>query len=628
MVDEYAGQRYSMSATLILTLTGTENSRKWSPCISTSDWSTLLSQNRFSGVDFEIRDYQDESCHEMSLIVSTATEETVNIQPTPKTVVLLNTCSELQNDMARHICNELESLGQLDCEVLDMDQISRVKYPRTTSFILLTEIESSFLYDMDNASYTLLQTMLSIAHRLLWVTHSNADLESSPKLDMVSGLARVLRSEDRNRCLITLALEDGLSNIANCAKSIVRVLERTRSNSTNDTETEFRERDGMLMIHRIVEAQYLDHAVHAKTAPRLRLQPFAKEASMVMRIGTVGLIDSLHWVEDPIHSLDLASDEIEIEVMAVGINFRDLFVALGRHDGDTLGCECAGVVKRVGEHCRSLRKGDQVCAVITGCMNTYARCNTQLAVKFPADLSFVEAAALLVTGSTAYNSLVEVARLQRGETVLIHAASGGTGQMAVQIAQSVGAEIFATVGFDEKKRLLMDLYGIPEDHIFYSRDSTFAQGIMRMTQDRGVDVVLNSLSGDSLTASWELVAPFGRFIEIGKSDIIANSKLSMSGFAKNATFSAVALDYTSTYRPDLLRRTLGAVMNMVENKSLKVAHPLHVYPASRIEEALRAIQSGKNTGKAVVQITPNDVVPVSLAVDLIGALFFLKPRLT
>lgn len=114
--------------------------------------------------------------------------------------------------------------------------------------------------------------------------------------------------------------------------------------------------------------------------------------------------------------------------------------------------------------------------------------------------------------------------------------------MAVQIAQLVGAEIYATVGSEEKKRHLMDIYGIHEDHIFYSRNANFAQGIKRMTQGKGVDVVLNSLSNDLLMASWDSVASFGRFVEIGKRDIYSHAKLPMFQFRKNACFGAVDLD--------------------------------------------------------------------------------------
>ena len=125
----------------------------------------------------------------------------------------------------------------------------------------------------------------------------------------------------------------------------------------------------------------------------------------------------------------------------------------------------------------------------------------------------------------------------------------GLGQAAIQLAKYIGAEIFVTVGNVEKHRLIRDEYQIPEDHIFNSRDTTFAKGILRMTNGRGVDVVLNSLAGEALRKTWECIAMFGRFIEVGKKDILANSGLEMMPFLRNVTFASVNLEvrYFSTW---------------------------------------------------------------------------------
>ena len=120
--------------------------------------------------------------------------------------------------------------------------------------------------------------------------------------------------------------------------------------------------------------------------------------------------------------------------------------------------------------------------------------------------------------------------------------STGLGQAALQLAKNIGAEIFVTVGSTEKRRLLIDEYDIPEDHIFNSRDTTFAKGILRITNGRGVDVVLNSLAGEALRKTWECIAMFGRFIEVGKKDILANSGLEMMPFLRNVTFASVNLE--------------------------------------------------------------------------------------
>ncbi|KAI8964564.1 hypothetical protein F5Y11DRAFT_345269 [Daldinia sp. FL1419] len=155
-------------------------------------------------------------------------------------------------------------------------------------------------------------------------------------------------------------------------------------------------------------------------------------------------------------------------------------------------------------------------------------------------MTFNEASAPPVNFVTAYHSLVVLEKLAPGESVLIHSGAGGTGQAAIQIAKVCGAQIYTTVSSPKKKELVNTfLYGIPEENILNSRDLSFAGGIKRLTRDKGVDIVLNSLAGDALIASWECVASFGRFIEIGKKDISSHNKLPMFQCARNVSFSAV-----------------------------------------------------------------------------------------
>lgn len=173
------------------------------------------------------------------------------------------------------------------------------------------------------------------------------------------------------------------------------------------------------------------------------------------------------------------------------------------------------------------------------------------------------------------------------------------------------SRIFTTVGSDEKKRLLVEDFKIPEDHIFHSRDTSFAQGVARVTDGYGVDVILNSLSGERLQASWECIAPFGRFIEIGKADIMANSSLPMGIFAKNVTFAAVDLVSIVNTNKKLATQLFTKTMGLIAEGSLGGPHPLHLYPLAEAENAFRFMQSGNSTGRIVITRTENDQVTVS-----------------
>jgi NADPH:quinone reductase-like Zn-dependent oxidoreductase len=182
------------------------------------------------------------------------------------------------------------------------------------------------------------------------------------------------------------------------------------------------------------------------------------------------------------------------------------FVALGRLDKNEFGTERASIVKRVGEKVTAVKPGDRVCASLFGAIKTYVYRDEGDVLMIPDSMSMKEACGVINPTLTAWYSLRDVARLIKEDKILIHSAAGGTGQLAVQIAKMVGAEIFVTVGHDHKKQLLIDEYDIPASHIFYSRDLSFAEGVMPVTKGYGVDVVLNSLVGEGLRVSWDCIA--------------------------------------------------------------------------------------------------------------------------
>lgn len=322
------------------------------------------------------------------------------------------------------------------------------------------------------------------------------------------------------------------------------------------------------------------------------------------------MLDTLGFVGDSNGLRPLAPDEIEVEVKACGVNFRDILIALERYSDTALGSECAGIVRNAGAEV-NLQPGDRVCFCVLGLYRTSVSCKALHTTKIPDFLSFAEAAALPTASVTAYYVLCELARLKTGESVLVHSAVGRTGQAAIQLAKIVDAEIYATVGTEEKKRFPIDTYNIQKDHIFYSRDLSFARGIKRMTRDCGVDVVLNSLAGEGLVASWECIAPFGRFIEIGKKDIQSHGKLPMFPFAKNVSFTAIDLAEIIRSTPRLLHTLLEQVMDLIKSRKMYAAHPINIYRASHVEEAFRFLQSGKNSGKTGIEFNKEGVVMMS-----------------
>ena len=232
-------------------------------------------------------------------------------------------------------------------------------------------------------------------------------------------------------------------------------------------------------------------------------------------------------------------------------------------------------------------------------------------MKLPDDVSFEEAAAIPIVFVTALHSLSKIAKLSPGESVLIHAGAGGVGQAAIQIAKLIGAEIFTTVSTDEKRKYLMDKYQISEDHIFSSRDLHFANSIMRLTNNHGVDVVLNSLSGEALHRSWNCIAPFGRFIELGKRDIVENGRLKMGPFLHNVIYAGVDIVGLMAQKTIYVRQLVEEAFSLLLKRNVCVPGPLATYSHGEIEAAFRKLQSGQGMGKIVVTAVPKDIVFVS-----------------
>ena len=284
-------------------------------------------------------------------------------------------------------------------------------------------------------------------------------------------------------------------------------------------------------------------------------------------------------------------------------------VAMGQIPDSLLGFEASGTILRVGSDVAGLSPGDQVYVLGHGAHRTVFRTKGKFCQPIPPNLSHEEAATIPLVHATACYALMHIAHIRKGQSILIHSGAGGVGQAALQLANHVGLEIFTTVGSEDKRTLIHKEYNIPYDHIFNSRDLSFAKGVMRMTGGRGVNCILNSLSGEALRQSWHCIAPFGSFIEIGLKDILNNTRLDMQPFLQDASFTFINLKRVMTGNPDLLAEILEEVSHYLRGGILKPVTPIKVYPLSDMESAFRLMQVGKHRGKIALSWGGDDVVP-------------------
>ncbi|BAU88120.1 hypothetical protein SLA_7254 [Streptomyces laurentii] len=300
--------------------------------------------------------------------------------------------------------------------------------------------------------------------------------------------------------------------------------------------------------------------------------------------------------------------QVEIEVTAAGLNFSDVLKALDSYPGADgvvpLGAECAGRISAVGEGVGAYRVGDRVVAAGPGSMSAFATFDVRLVAAAPASLDDEQAAAVPIAFLTALHGLEHLARLGAGESVLVHSATGGVGLAALQVARRHGARVFATAGTPAKRDLLLRL-GV--ERVWDSRTLDFADGIREATGGRGVDVVLNSASGEVLVRSLRLVAPGGRFVEIGKRDIHDNSHIGLEFFKGNRSFLAVDLEQTIREEPERIARLLGEVLTGFERGEF-TALPVTTHPFADARTAFTAMAKARHTGKTVLVPAADETV--------------------
>jgi NADPH:quinone reductase-like Zn-dependent oxidoreductase len=487
--------------------------------------------------------------------------------------------------------------------------------PEGNIYIVLSELNEPLLANLNPEGFASIQQLFTTAKGILWVVQGAYQESDFPNGNMATGLARTIRSETELK-FATVDLDSRrTSSVPDASEVITKAFRSIFSpfSSGDDCEMEFMERNGILHIPKVVVDDEMNNFIHQQFhESKPELQPFFQtDRPLKMKIGSPGLLDTLHFIDDYTLSSTLPEGHVEIEVKAVGLNFKDVMIAMGQLVNEHIGVECAGVVTRVGSAVLDLEVGDRVCAISEGSFASYVRCRATSVARIEDSLSFETGSTIPLIWTTAYYSLIHVGRLEKGESVLIHAAAGGVGQAAIILAQMIGAEIFVTVGSLDKKNFLMNEYKISEDRIFFSRDTSFASQIKTATKGQGVDVVLNSLAGDALLATWQCLASFGRFVEIGKRDIVSNTRLEMAPFAKNVTFSSVDLIVVVSERPLLMKRLLSEVFDLYRQGFVRPITPLSIFPISDVESAFRSLQSGKNLGKIAITLGEEDLVKVS-----------------
>ncbi|MDG4750922.1 SDR family NAD(P)-dependent oxidoreductase [Micromonospora sp. WMMD718] len=340
-----------------------------------------------------------------------------------------------------------------------------------------------------------------------------------------------------------------------------------------------------------VGAAYVPRLARAGSAGELPAPP---AAAWRLDAPVRGSLENLTLVATDAADAALGPREVRVRVRAAGLNFRDVLNALGLYPGDAgpLGGEGAGEVVEVGAEVTDLRPGDHVFGVFVGCFGPVAVTDRRLLAPMPVGWSYVEAASVPVVFLTAYHGLINLAGLTRGESVLVHAAAGGVGMAAVQLARHLGAEVYATAS--PGKWGALRALGLDDEHLASSRTLDFETRFAATTGGRGVDVVLDSLAREFVDASLRLLPRGGRFVEMGKTDIRDADRVA----ADHPGVAYTAFDLTLE-EPDEVQRMLVVLLELFE-RGVLTPLPTQVWDVRQAPEAFRHVSQARHVGKVVL----------------------------
>ncbi|KAJ0414844.1 hypothetical protein BJY00DRAFT_318416 [Aspergillus carlsbadensis] len=585
---------------------GYEEGRTKSPLLAPTEWYSRLERAGFVNAETAFLDYPQEEGGSLSGIISSA--------PYPENSDKSLPIHVLTDSPAKETTGDQRALQQVCPD--NVVSFSSVASPCEAGgiVVMLPEVAQLLCDNPDAETWRSFKDWMWKARAVVFVSNGSMVNLSDAESGLWAGFSRTMRLEIPNLRQIILDIQTPnvpiMDKVVEVLPSLLAGPSFDLSRAAGEVDNEFAEKNGQLFVPRYVHRPDISRDValtSRQAAPEL--VPFVgTNRIMAAELGVPGLLESIRWKDD-IEAPPLGPDDVRFELRAASINFKDVLIAAGQLEGITeMRNDCSGVVVEVGANMKGrFKPGDRVCALYSRSYTNYPLVHGDCCQIIPDTMTFAEGASLPIVWATVYYSLVDKGCLSKGDKILIHSAAGAVGQASIMLAQHLGAEVYATVGSDSKRDLLHTRYGVPYDHIFSSRTTGFYTGIKQMTGGYGVDVILNSLSGEMFRESCNLVAPFGRFVEIGRKDLMDDVLMPMEFLLRNITFAYVDLTAVIMDKKPLARRLLRDVAELAEAGSINSV-TLTTMPISEIETAFRQIQAGKHTGKIILTVEDNQEV--------------------
>ncbi|CAI6332919.1 unnamed protein product [Periconia digitata] len=478
--------------------------------------------------------------------------------------------------------------------------------------------EENLLLNADQDRIGLFQHLAASTASMVWLTSSGIVKGRNPDAAFVSGLLRTLGSENPAGQFVSIDIDAdnfqlGATDVTEFIRSVVdQELALNAEDGDGSVNREYSWQDGSLWVSRIVPDGDLQGYAEATTAPEdseLDQVPLSTQGAVKAAFGTPGILSSLYFKPYLELMQPLPKNWIEVKVLAVGLNWKDLGLCTGRFDQNNLSNEYCGVVTKRGSSVSHLNIGDRVYGMGKGHFGNYTRVPAVLAQKLQPDVDPIQAATIPLVYMTAVYAFEHVTRLRKNQKVLIQSASGGLGLAAIQLARSKGAEIYVTAGTADKVSFLNEQMNIPASHIFSSRDITDVKRMVDATRNGGFDVILSNSQGEMLYESIKALAPLGHLIDVGRLDVTSSKNIALELFQKSASFTSFDLGLVLERDVEFGGELMRSVHEHFTAARIGPVTPNTTFDISQLDQALLRFSKGTHIGKMVVSyMDPNSMI--------------------
>ncbi|RAL17772.1 ketoacyl-synt-domain-containing protein [Aspergillus homomorphus CBS 101889] len=584
--------------------------------------SEILARSQFTGIEVHLPENSPSHPRESGIVISRPRTKAVEAKALemPPVLILTDGKNEAQAKFAEQLRRQIQSnVADLEVSIAPFLEAVTEKQPQGRICISLLEYHRPFLATLTEAEFNALKEMLTLTNDVIWLVR-DAQTPRKPEFHLVDGFARSLRSENGQLKFVKLALTDSdRTHAVGGPATVVTVLQHAVRSSLDDMEFEYEERNGLLEISRVVQSRRLDASISRSTASHhVETIELGREGPCLQaKLTKPGFPDSMRFEEveemSSYRPRDLGESEILVHVHAVGVSHGDYLIASGQAPDDETGMfsEGAGEVLQAGWR-SGFQAGDRVLLRYPACCRTFLRLPAAFAAPLPPQISFVEAAALPTAGLLALYALRILGRISPDDSVLVRHAANGVGQVAVQLAQLMGAKVIVTEDSQEKREMLRAKYSLSADLVLPEQEGgglEIVHGIRQATPEGYVDLVLN-FDSKELEGSLNALAPCGTLINLSLSRDLPpdHHRLVRDAAARCITLATVDLSQLHRQKPTVVQKLLRQLSQLMLDGSVVPVTPLRVLAASDVSKALQIVQRGQTAGKVVLDLGPGQSV--------------------